>query len=542
VPIINARDHQTARIQANGGIGMARLNTTAEGCKVPLTRRVLLGAGAASLLATDWPFSSAEAASVPRRGGRLLVGCAGGGAKDTLDAHNPVSYPDIARCLALYEPLAMRNADYRFEMILAEEIAPNATADVWTVKLRKGVSFHNGKTMTADDAIFSLQRIINPKSPGAGAAGLSAIDPNAFKKLDTYTFSIGLKSPFATFDTQLGQYGNGIVPVGYDPHRPVGTGPFKYGSFTPGDRSNLSANRTYWRHGLPYTDELVIIDFPDDTARINALMGGQLHAIDNVPFTQARPLGMTPGLKTLVAKTGAWLPFTMRVDQAPFNDVRVRQAMRLIVDRPQMIAQALAGEGSVANDLYSPFDPCYDSALPQRHQDLDQAKSLLRAAGQQNLKVELVTADVAAGVVEAAQVLAEQAKGAGVGINVRKVDSGVFYGDQYLKWTFAQDFWFTRDYLPQVANCALPDSPYNETHWNNERFQKLIGEARQTLDAKKRCALVGEAQRIEYESGGFIIWSFRNQIDAYSAKVAGFVPAKTGTPLGNYGFAGVHFV
>ena len=95
------------------------------------------------------------------------MGCAGGGAKDRMDAHNPISYPDIARVFALYEPLAMRNADYKFELVLAEEFSPNKTADLWTVRLKPGIEFHNGKTLTADDAIFSIQRIINPKNPGA---------------------------------------------------------------------------------------------------------------------------------------------------------------------------------------------------------------------------------------------------------------------------------------------------------------------------------------------------------------------------------------
>jgi len=168
-------------------------------------------------------------------------------------------------------------------------------------------------------------------------------------------------------------------------------------------------------------------------------------------------------------------------------------------------------------------------------------KSLLKAAGQSDLEVELVTASVGAGIVEAAQVLAEQARKAGVKINVRKVDSGVFYGQDYLKWPFAQDFWFTRDYLPQVANCALPSSPFNETHFNDAKFQDLIAEARKTLDKAKRYELLQAAQKIEYETGGYIIWGFRDQVDAYSTKIAGLVPSKTGTPLGNYGFAGIHF-
>jgi peptide/nickel transport system substrate-binding protein len=503
---------------------------------LPLKRRTLLGAAALTALP-----GLAAAQGAPKKGGRLLVGCAGGGAKDKLDAHAPVSNPDIARVFALYEPLAMRNQDYKLEMVLAEEISGNATADVWTVRLRAGVEFHNGKTLTADDAIASFQRIIDPKRSGASSS-LSDIDPQGFKKLDERTFSIQLKQPSGLFDAQISQYGSGIVPADYDPLKPVGTGPFKFGSLTPGDRSVFPAHKNYWRTGQPYVDELVIIDFPDETARINALMSGQVHAIDNVPFSQARVLAATPGLKTLNAKTGAWLPFTMRVDVAPFDDVRVRQAMRLLVNRPQMVEQALSGYGSVANDLYSPFDPAYAGDLPQRVQDYDQAKSLLRAAGKENLEVELVTASVAAGVVEAAQVLAEQARGAGAKINVRKVDTGVFYGNDYLKWPFAQDFWYGRDYLPQTAVCSLPGAIYNETHFADPKFAALIAEARRTLDAGKRNAILHDAQKIEYETGGYIIWGFRDQIDAHSAKIAGFKPSKTGTPLGNYGFGGVYFV
>ena len=502
-----------------------------------LSRRGLLTASAASLL----PLA-ARAQPGPKRGGRLLVGIAGGGAKDKLDAHLPTSGPDIARVFALYEPLAMRNARYEFEMVLAESITSNAAADVWTVRLKPGLEFHDGKSVTADDVIASIQRIIDPNDPKSGAAGLSDVDPRGLRKLDDRTVEIALKSPFAEFDIQIGQYGNGIVPADYDPSKPVGTGPFKFGSFSPGDRSVFPANKNYHRQGQPYVDELVIIDFPDDTARINALLGGQVQAIDNLPFSQTRIMGVTPGMKALVARTGAWLPFTMRVDQAPFDDKRVRQAMRLIVDRKQMIAQALSGQGDVANDLYSPFDPCYAEGLPQRVQDLDQARSLLKAAGHDGLKLELVTSGIAAGVVEAAQVLAEQARGAGVAITVRKVDSGVFYGEQYLKWPFAQDFWFTRDYLQQVANCALPTSPFNETHWNSEPFQKLIAEGRRTLDKAKRCEILRQAQTIEHDEGGYLIWGFRNQIDAHSAKVTGFTPSRTGTPLGNYDFAAVHFV
>ena len=141
----------------------------------------------------------------PNKGGRLLVGSAGGGAKDKLDPHAPDSNPDIARVFALYEPLAERNQNYEFKLVLAEEITGNAIADVWTVRLRQGVEFQNGKTLTSDDAIASIQRMIDPKRSSASSS-LADIDPNGFKKLDDRTFSIQLKQPYGTFDVQLGQY------------------------------------------------------------------------------------------------------------------------------------------------------------------------------------------------------------------------------------------------------------------------------------------------------------------------------------------------
>jgi peptide/nickel transport system substrate-binding protein len=231
----------------------------------------------------------------------------------------------------------------------------------------------------------------------------------------------------------------------------------------------------------------------------------------------------------------------MRVDKPPFNDVRVRQAFRLMVDRRQMIEQVMLGMGRLGNDMYSPYDPAYDSSLPQRHQDLEQAKSLLKAAGREGLAVELVTSPVFQGVVAAAEVFAQQATGAGVKVAIRQVDTTTFYGPNYLGWTFAQDFWATREYLPQVAQGSLPGSPFNETHWADPTFIKLIKQARAQLDQAKRDEILREAQMIEYEQGGYIIPYFSNQVDAYSTKLTGFVQAKSGFPLGNEWFKNVGF-
>ena len=479
-----------------------------------------------------------------KRGGTLNVGATGGGSEDTLDGHKPTSDPDIMRTWQLYEPLAVRNAAFTtLEMVLAESLeAEKGKADTWTVRLKPDIEFHNGKTVTADDVIFSLQRIVDPKDPKVGAASIGYIDAKGLKKMDARTVRIPLKFANSSFPEDIGQYFNNIVPTDFDPKNPVGTGAFKYKSFKPGEQSSFVSNPNYWRKGEPYVDELVIIDFTEPTAKVNALVSGQVEAINNVPFGQLSSIQGNGNLKAVISETGSWQPFTMRVDAAPFDDNRVRQAMRLLVDREQMVQQVLSGQGRIANDMYSPYDDCYAADLPQREQDLDQAKSLLKQAGQSDLRVELVTGDIFRGVVEAAQVFAEQAKGAGVQVKVRKVDTGTFYGDNYLSWPFAQDFWATRTYLTQVAQGSLPDSPFNETHWDDKQFQSLIRQARGELDEGKRCDLLKEAQKLEYDKGGYIIPYFSNAIDAHSAKIGGIQPAKSGFTLGNYQLRTVGFL
>ncbi|MFD1049229.1 ABC transporter substrate-binding protein, partial [Kibdelosporangium lantanae] len=241
------------------------------------------------------------------------------------------------------------------ELVLGESLTPSADARVWTLKLRQGVQFHNGKIVDADDVIFSLRRIVDPAAPGIGATGLSMLDAAALRKVDATTVEIPLRYPYSVLDDQLAQYMMGIVPVGFDKANPVGTGPFRFQDFTAGSRSTFVRFDDYWRaRALP--DQLVIIDFPDDTAKVNSLLSGQIDCLDNLPTSQIDVV-KAAGHQVMISETASWTPFTMRVDTGPFTDVRVRQAFRLIVDRPQMVAQALNGQGRIGNDMYAPFDP-----------------------------------------------------------------------------------------------------------------------------------------------------------------------------------------
>src|SRR5215212_5073091 len=210
----------------------------------------------------------AESGGKLKTGGTLRVGATGGGAKDTIDAHRPTNDTDIMRVWNLYESLAVRTPDFsKLEMLLAESIEPDKNPKEWTVRLKQGVMFHNGKPVTADDVIFSLRRILDPKDPKVGAASIGYIDEKRLKKLDERTVRIPLQFANSTFPDDVGQYFNAIVPTDYDPKKPIGTGPFQYKSFTPGQQSEFTKFADYWEKGKQYVDSLTIIDFPDDTAR-----------------------------------------------------------------------------------------------------------------------------------------------------------------------------------------------------------------------------------------------------------------------------------
>src|SRR6266550_2674198 len=436
--------------------------------------------------------STTGASGAPKRGGNFRLGVTGGGSKDIMDGQNIITKPDQARLVSAFETLLLFDENYQLTT--------------------------NGLT---------------------GYAATATMDIAGIKKVDKYTVRLPLKSPDPTIPQTLGSYTFTVVPVGYQayPHPQVGTGAYKLKSFSPGQQSVHVRNPNYWRTGEPYFDTVTITDFSSSPAQVNGLLGGQVDAMTDLPPSQVKVV-QARSMGVLVSKTGGWLPICMAIDMAPFNDARVRQAMRLIVDRPGMLEQVASGYGFIGNDLYAPFDPGYNHALPQRHQDIAQAKSLLKAAGHANLSVDLHTTNGAAGMVETATVFANQAQAAGVKINV--INDPNYYGNRYLKLAFSIDFWGTRAYLNQVQQGSLPNAPYNETHrppksGTGSNFESLYNQAVATTDAAKRNQIEHEMQQTEYNIGGYIIPFFGGLIDAYSTRVKGLKPSKGTLNLDSFG-------
>jgi peptide/nickel transport system substrate-binding protein len=502
------------------------------------TGGVLLAGGLAACGGSSTGSSGGGGATgKPVRGGTLRFGLTGGGTNDIIDGQHILAKPDQARLVTTFETLVTYDDQYKVTYDgLAEEVTPEKP-DLWTIRLRDGVEFHNGKAVTADDVAYSLRRVIDPKLGLQGGPGLASIDPKGISVMDGRTVRVKLKQPDSTIPDQLAQYSNGVVPDGYardNDLRYVGTGPFKVKSFTPGQSSVHVRNENYWRSGEPFLDQVELIDFTDQTAQVNALLSKQVDAISDVPFAQIDVIKSNSGLAILESEGAAWVPICMAIDMEPFNDARVRQAFRLMADRQQIVVQVTSSYGRPANDIYAPFDECYATDLPQREQDIEQAKSLLKAAGKEGLTVDLHTTDGAAGMVNVAKVFAEQAQAAGVTVNV-KIDPN-YYGDQYLKLPFSVDSWNTRNFLPQAAIGSLPTSPYNECHWPpaDSNYIGLYQQALAETDQAKRCELIHEMQTLEYEQGGYIITFFNNFVDAHSKRIQGLKRTRAALNFGTY--------
>lgn len=510
-----------------------------------LSRRKLLQYGSLGLavVATTGLLSACSSGSVsqatgpsgePQRGGTLRIGTSGGGTTDTLDPQAWGTVPDQLRIQQLFDPLVWMSADGKPELVLAEAVTPNADGTEWTITIVDGVTAHNGAPFTAEDVLFSLQRIIDNSLPGAGLLG--PIDIKSSVAVDNTTVKLRFSKPFGILYENLSYPFFYMVPRGFDPQHPIGTGPFKYQSFTPGVESTFIRNENYWQSGLPYLDAIVTQNINDESSQVSALQAGQVEVINALSAGSINTL-RSGGFVVNTLKSGNWVPFAMDCSTEPFSDPRVRQAFRLIPNRQQMLDQVFGGYGMVGNDVFSPFDPDFPTNLPQREQDLDQAKSLLKAAGHSDLNVTLYTTPAAAGEISMAQVFSTQAAAAGVKVNLQQHPVGTYYSEYFMKVPFGMDYGVSQSFLGYASQLMLGNqSYYNSSHFDDSEYNRLYEEAASSTDAALRKQLIGELAHIDHERGGFIVPIFSPVIEAYSSKVGGFQEFITGVSPNNADF------
>ena len=492
---------------------------------------VLLGAGgllAACSSSSGSPAKSAgTAGGKPKQGGNLRLGMTEAASTDTADVTFAASTWDYALGFLVYDRL---NADFisgGFQPMLAEEISI-PTSTTCTIRLRSGLEFHNGKTISADDLIATLQRIINPKNPGA-VASLLNIDATSLRKVDSLTVSFSLTSPNTFLPSHLASLQSGIVPADYNPNAPVGSGPFMLKNFQPGTGATLTRFPNYWTPP-PYIDTLTVTGYSTSPALIDAMKSGAADAATTFSLSDLATL-QGGNVEILTHPAGGFFPYVMLSDKPPFNDVKVRQAMRLLVNRSSLVTELLDGHGRVGNDLFGPNDQDFDSALPQRVQDVDQAKSLLRSAGMNKLTLDMATSPFLA---NAEVVLAQQLSSLGVTINVTNVDATTFYSKYYAQSPLFVSYWLNQPLARIDGLCYVPNAHFPETGWSDPTYLSLFTQARAQPDAAKRRELMIQMQQLYYDQGPWLIWGFEDEVDAITSNVHGASQDASGFPFNRF--------
>lgn len=472
-------------------------------------------------------------AQTPKKGGRIRVAGFGTSTADTLDPAKQSYSTDYCRCSMFYNGLTDLDATLTPQMALAESMTSEA-ATVWTIKLRKGVQFHDGKELTSADVVFSLQRHLDPAT-GSRARAL-ATQMKEIVATGTHEVKVTLTSPNADFPVVLGTHHFYIAQAGTtDFSKGIGTGPFKCKEFTPGVRSVAVRNENYWKQGAgPYVEEIEFFGIPDVGARVNALMAGDVQLIGNVNPASARTILARNDLAIMETKSGNYTNLVMRLDQAPGNNPDFVLGMKLLMNRNLIRRNAFQNYAEVANDQpIPPMNRYYAKDIPQRPYDPEKAKFHLNKAGILGSTLPVVTSPAATGSVEMGLLLQQAAQGIGLKVDLKQVPADGYWSNFWMKVPVgygninprpSADVLFSLFYASGAA--------WNESGWKSEKFDQLLLAARAETDEAKRRQMYTDMQVMVHESAGTGIPVFINGLDAHSAKLKGLTPMGTGSLMG----------
>ena len=492
-----------------------------------ITRRAFMTKMAALGVGSMLPFtfnSKPAFAAAPKKGGILKLAVGHGSTADSYDPATLANGFQTVMTRAMNNTLTEIDPDNNLIPCLAESWESTPDAAKWIFQIRKGVEFQDGRSLTAEDVIATINYHRGEKTKSSVKPIVQSI--KSLKADGKYTLIVELNGGNADFPYNLDRPGLGVYPAAKDGSLDWktgnGTGGYILKKFKPGVRANLERNPNYWNENRAHVDAVELLSIKDSTARTTALLTGEVDVIDQVETKTFHLLARKRGID-IIEKTGPLhYTFPMLMDVPPFNDNNIRLAIKYALNREQMLQLILKGHGTIGND--NPIGPSYryynDELLPIPH-DPDKAKFHLKKAGLNEISIKLSASDAAFdGAVDAAVIFKENAAKAGINIEVVREPSDGYWSDVWLKKPWCACYWggyATEDMMLSTGYSS--GAAWNDTHWNNDNFDKLLAQARAELNEAKRREMYMDMQLILRDNGGAIVPMFANAIDAKTDKV-----------------------
>ena len=496
----------------------------------------MMAVGVSAVTATAILTGSRDVrAETPKKGGTIKVGWSAHGPTDTLDPALFTEGISYSRGRSHCNGLVQFNDDLSVRPELAESYEVNSDATEFTFQLRKGVTFHDGKDMTADDVIYSMNRHLGEDSISKATTLVAMI--SEWKKVDQHTVKAVLSSPNADLLPTLATFHFKIIQDGADDkpdyfNKVIGTGPFIVEEFQPGVRSISNRNPNYWRDG-PNIDRIEIFGITDPVARVNALVSGDIDMMSDLDFKAIKRIDSEPGVEKVSALSGAYTNFVLMLDRSPGNNPDFLETIKLLQNRTRLVRSIVKGEGGPGND--HPIGPAYGvdhcAELEQTVLDHDKAKFHLKKSG--ITEMEVIASDAGgAASVDMALLLQAEATKVGLKLAVKRVPPDGYWGTVWMNSPFHISGWNMRPTAYVMLELAYgPEAPWNESVWKNERMGVLLEETRATIDPGKRAQMFCEMQGLIRAEAGSPLPVHTSYVDAISTRVKG-VP---GVPLAQLG-------
>lgn len=466
-------------------------------------------------------------ASPPGKGGTVRAAFPGFGAKETMDPHVGRQFVDQARHKAVFDKLIELDTELKPVPGLVRRWESSDDLTVWRLHLR-AARFHDGHRLEAEDVLFTLARILDPKSAERLAkSALSLIDLKHSRALGRRSVELRLKRPNAELPSLLAFTGTFVVSRRYgNPDKPVGTGPFTFGSFSPGRQFTGSRFDDYWA-GPAHIDELRILSAATE-ARSNAVRAGEIEYAHEMSPAFARTVGKGSAVRIVAAPACGVEGILLKTDRPPFDDPDAAMAMKLLADRRRLVEVVLGRRGSVGNDMYGKGFAYYPE-VPQRERDVAEAKRLLRRSGVLNKKLTFYTSTATDTFVEAAHLFSRQASEAGLRIDVTTGPAESYFTDILRTGTITSHRSGAMPIPSYISERLLSDAPQNATAWRHKDFDADFLKAQSTKETGKRTDRYSAVQRTLRDEGGLLLWGHPDWLNAVSRRLHGVRAAPPNT-------------